>query len=201
MKIRTVVVLSMCAIALVLSTGIGLRAESAGIPMDKVGVVSLMRILRDSQKNVAHMREMATQQARMQGELQTMNTELETDKAVLQTYVAGSEDYLANLKGVVMKQATLQAQKEFFEQSMAATEREWTEKMYKEILEITRSVADEKGLAIVFSRTEPTFPIPAEQFLFTVSSHKVLYAEGCVDLTDEVMSVIDQPIGPAAPPK
>jgi Skp family chaperone for outer membrane proteins len=53
-------------------------------------------------------------------------------------------------------------------------------------------VAKEKGLDIVLEKDEPEFPLSNYTELMTViSTHKVLYSSGCVDISDEVMARLD----------
>ncbi len=73
------------------------------------------------------------------------------------------------------------------------TRRAWAEKLYKEILRITKEVAARKGLDLVLQRSEPEFPIlSADQLMMTLSSHKVLYGGGCLDITDEIIAELDK---------
>ena len=70
---------------------------------------------------------------------------------------------------------------------------QWTQKLYKEILRITRELAAEKGLALVLGADEPEFPFQRyEELVMTLSTHKVLYGDGCVDLTNELVAQLDK---------
>ena len=104
----------------------------------------------------------------------------------------GSDDYMARVKQILTKRASLQAQREFYKQQSALKEQQWTESVYKDILRITAEVAKEKSLDMVFEKSEPKFPMPNYTELMTViSTHKVLYSSGCVDISDEVMARLD----------
>jgi len=54
-------------------------------------------------------------------------------------------------------------------------------------------LAAQKGLPLVLGSDEPEFPIQRyEELAMTLSTHKVLYSEGCVDLTNEVIAELDK---------
>lgn len=96
------------------------------------------------------------------------------------------------MKEVLEKQGKLQVQREIYERQRALKERNVIEQLYKDILRETRKVAEQKGLDVVFERSEPDFPSPsANDLTMTISTHKLLYGDGCVDITDEVMARVD----------
>ena len=65
---------------------------------------------------------------------------------------------------------------------------QWTELLYKEVLRITKELAKQKGLAIVFEVAEPDFPMTnTDELMMALQTHKVLYSGGCVDLTADVV--------------
>ncbi len=182
------------AVAVVLALGMGyrLQANAGAIPLDKIGVVSVMRVLQESKKNAAQMQALQMERAQHQAELQRLSQELETDQGILQTLLPGSEDHLKQLKAVFDKQATLESRKQYYQQLLAAKEQEMTQKVYRQALEVTAQVAEAQGLTLVLEQSPPEFPIPAERFLFAISSHKVVYAKGCVDITDAVLAEVDK---------
>ena len=184
--------LSVGFILLGLTVGVGLQANSGALPVDKIGIVSIMRVLRESTKNTQQMNALAAEQAQHQAELQQLSQDLETDRASLQTMVAGSEDHLKQLKLVFDKQATIESRQEYYRQVLAAKEREMTENIYRKVLEATQRIADAKGLTMVLEQSTPQFPIAAERLAFAIGTHKVLYAKGCVDITDAVLVEVDK---------
>ncbi|MDH7598153.1 MAG: OmpH family outer membrane protein [Sedimentisphaerales bacterium] len=158
----------------------------------RIGVVSMMRLLRDSQRASQRQRQFEAEQEQITGELTRLNQELESDQAKLKAFKQGSPEYMDLYKAMVEKQAKLQALQEYHRQASAAKERQWTEQLYKEILQAVTQVAQQKGLSLVLEWTEPEFPIPPERFVATINTQKVLYAKGCVDITADVMAIIDQ---------
>jgi len=70
-------------------------------------------------------------------------------------------------------------------------DKKWFEDLYQETLKAIETVAKDRGLDLVLERTEPKFPIASEEVWSTVSTNKVLYGGGCVDLTNDVIARID----------
>ena len=83
--------------------------------------------------------------------------------------------------------------KKFINQHRALKDTQWTELLYKEILQITTELAKQKGLILVVEVNEPIFPMPNyEALMIALQGHKVLYSAGCVDLTAEVTAETDK---------
>ena len=193
MKATTAVVLCSVAGLVVLSMGYSSRAQQPVADLfSRIGVISVTKILRESPRQTAHDREVGGEQERMTGELSKMSQEVEGEQARLKTYKTGTSEYLELYKGLVEKQAKFQALQEYYRQASTVREKQWTEQIYKEVLEATVKVAEQKGLALVLERTEPEFPIPAERFFLALGTHKVLYSKGCVDITSDVLALLDK---------
>ena len=66
------------------------------------------------------------------------------------------------------------------------------EEIYAMVLEKTAEVAREKGLEMVLERSEPKLPaVSGSDLSMAISTHKVLFCEGCVDITEEVMERVN----------
>lgn len=193
MRIRTVLLLGSLSAMLVLSLGYGTMAQQGQpVPLTKVGVVNVMKILQTCQRNTDHITEAQAEQKTMSLELRTLAQELDVEKAQLKTFLAGTDDYLTQAKLVGSKQVHLETLQEHYTQLTRAKERDWTEKLYKDVLAAVQKVAEAKGLGLVLDQSEPVYPIPADRLLMTVSTHKVLYSKGCVDITNEVLAEVDK---------
>jgi len=161
-------------------------------PGVKIGVVSILKVFQNCKGNEQYRQSAIAERARAEAELEKLAKEIEAEEAGLRTLKTGSDDHLARVKQIITKRASLQAQQEFYKQRAALKEQQWTEKVYKDVLRITAEVAKEKGLDIVLEKDEPEFPLSNYTELMTViSTHKVLYSSGCVDISDEVMAQLD----------
>ena len=158
----------------------------------KMGVVSVKRIFNNCKRNSSYRIEAKVEYEKLAGELKKLEAELEADKAGLVTLKEGSSDYMEQVKGVLVKQSTLQAQKKFYEQQLEFKDRRWTETLYQDILKAVDVVAKEKGLAFVFENSEIELPaLNVQELMMTIRTNKVLYGGGSVDITDEVMKLVD----------
>jgi Skp family chaperone for outer membrane proteins len=193
MKAKIVAAACVAATLAVLLVGYSSRAEQPVTdPLSRIGVVGVMKVLRESQRQADHEKDLAGEQDKINGELSRLNQEVETEQAKLKTFKAGTPEHLDLYRSMVEKQGKLQALQEYYRQSASLKEKQWTEQFFKEILDATAKIAEQKGLALVLERTEVEFPIPAERFVLALASYKVLYAKGCVDITADVMAAVDK---------
>lgn len=158
----------------------------------RIGVVSVLKILKDCKRNAKFRQEATTEQNRAMAELDKLKAEFEAEEAGLKTLKSGSSDYMAQVKEILTKRANFQAQQEFYKRQIEMKEQRWAEDAYKDILRITSEVAKQKGLDLVLEMNEPELPAPSYNgFMTILSTHKVLYSDGCSDITDEVMARLD----------
>jgi len=126
-------------------------------------------------------------------ELERLTKELEADEAGLKTLKLGSPDHLKQYQQILEKRANLEAQREYYKQHRALKEKQRTEQLYKEILQITKDLAEQKGLDLVLEDDEPEFPVAsAEELVMIINTHKVLYSAGCLDITGDVIARLDE---------
>ena len=96
---------------------------------------------------------------------------------------------MARTKDVFEKRASIQARKKFYEQVMVLKEQRMIEGLYKDILRIVGEIAEQKGLAFVFERSEPELPtVNINELTMIIKTGKVLYSGGGVDISDEVIA-------------
>ncbi len=168
-----------------------LKAGGGGAP--KIGVVSVQKIFRECKRSVKYREETIAERQRVNAKLQELNAEIDAENEGLKTLKAGSSDYMALVKEVLTKQADLQVQQTFYEQQRALKEQKVVEELYKDILRETSEVAKQKGLDLVFERSEPELPAPnAKDLTMTISTHKLVYSGELLDITDEVMARLDK---------
>jgi Skp family chaperone for outer membrane proteins len=86
----------------------------------------------------------------------------------------------------------LNALQDYNKQQRMLKDKRWTEGLYEEILQLTSELAAEKGLELVFDKDEPEFPAASsDELMLTLSTNKVLYSGGCLDITAEVIARLD----------
>ena len=158
----------------------------------KVGVVNVRRIFRDCKRNINYRAEAIAEQSRVREEFGKLANEIDAAEAGLKTLKAGSSDYLAQAKALLEKRGHLNALQDFNKQQRGLKDKQWTERLYEEILQITAELAKEKGLGLVLDLDEPEFPASSsEELMLTLSTNKLLYGGGCLDITDDVIARLD----------
>jgi len=194
MKIRSAIIL-ICLIG-VISLCIGYEHSRAGPKADtsplSIGVVRVRTVLRSCKRSAKYKVEVLAEQGRKNAELEKLSKQVEAQEAGLKTLKPGSTDYLTQLKILLEERYQLESQREFYKQQNALKQQQWTEDLYKEILQTTHELAKQRGLDLVFGNDEPEFPLTsAEELIMILNTHKVLYSAGCLDLTDEVIARLD----------
>ncbi len=188
-----IAVSSFVACALVLSAVLdhGRAASQPTSPTAKIGVVSMRTVFQNCKKHVQYSNQAVARQARARAQLEDLKKEVDGQEAELKTFKQGTADYTQQLQVLIEKRSKLQSQQEFLKQQSLLEDKKWLEDLYQGFARAARDIAKEKGLDLVLERTEPEFPVPSDELMTTLYMHKVLYAGGCVDLTNEVTARVD----------
>lgn len=189
---RTVVTaFVVCAMALLATRQYGrAQAPPVGTP-SKIGIVSVRGAFNGSKKHAQYRAQALKRQSQARAQIDVLTKEIETEEAELKTLKQGTPDYMKQLQAMLEKRAKLDSQQEYLKQQRVLEDKKWMEDLYQEVLKIVNDLAKEKGLDIVLERTEPEFPISSDELMLTVSTHKVLYDGGCVNLTNDVIARLD----------
>ena len=170
------------------------RAQTeADKPPLKIGVVSIRKIFRDCERAKSHEKQIRAEEDKINAGLNLLKKKIDAAEAGLDTLRQESIDYLELARDVFQKQDSYKSQKQHYERLLALKDRQWTKALYRDILRVTGEVAKEKGLDLVFERSEPDFSmISAAELLLTIQTHKLLYSAGCADITEQVRARLDQ---------
>lgn len=157
-----------------------------------IGVVSIRKIFQDSQKAAGYRQEAMLEQEKIRAKWEKLARNIEAEEEGLKTLRINSDAYLAQHRKILQERANLQVEQESYKEQMALREQKMTSELYKDILRGTAEVAKQKGLDLVFEKSEPELPtLNPTQLELAIGLHKVLYSAGCQDITDEVMTWID----------
>jgi Skp family chaperone for outer membrane proteins len=188
-------VLSCLVCAIILATGyeyLQAQPNATGSTL-KIGVVSVHTALRNCQATIKFTERLKAEQEKMISEEKTLATEGQALADSLRVFKPDSTEYMETFQKMVQTQSMLKALQETNPRRSRLKQMQWTQKLYKEILRITKELAAKKGLTLVLATDEPEFPFPRyEELVMTLSTHKVLYNNGCVDLTSEVRAQLDK---------
>jgi Skp family chaperone for outer membrane proteins len=194
MKLKKMV-LCCVAGALILTMGYEYLQAQPNVtgPGSKIGVVSVQRALRNCQATVKFRDKVIAEKKQMDEEELRLAKESESLANSLKAFKRDSSEYMQRLEEMVQKQSKLKALQDINPRRRALKEMQWTQNLYQEILRITKEVAVKKGLDLVLGADKPEFPFQRyEELVMTLSTHKVLYSDGCVDLTNEVIAELDK---------
>jgi len=170
------------------------QAQSkSNTPSSKIGIVSILKVFRDSKRSDAHRTEIIAEQNRIRTEFQNLSKEIEAQEAGLKALKPESSDYLAQRKELIDKQFRLEAEQKFYKEQIILKQYKWSKELYQDILRITSELAEQKGLDLVLKKDEiDLLALSVNEISETVRTHKVLYSGGCVDISDEVVARLDK---------
>jgi Skp family chaperone for outer membrane proteins len=180
-----------CVLAMLAVLDYGHAASQPAGPTQKIGVVSMADMFNNSQKHTQHNAQAMARLSLGRTQLENLKKEVDGEDAELKTLKEGTADYAQQLQVLIEKRSRLQGQQEFLKQQSLLEEKTWRENLYQAFMKATQEIAKEKGLDLVLERSEPEFPVSSEELMLTLYTHKVLYAEGCIDLTREVIARVD----------
>jgi Skp family chaperone for outer membrane proteins len=190
MKVRLAVLCCLVCVVMCSSRSIWGGAKSEVDPVSRaepgIAVVRVLEIMQETAQNdKKHLQELMSLRNEARTELEQRAKEMEVEEADLKTLKADSDDYMKQLDVVLEKKGRYESRKEFLERQIAVKQQIWTRAMYNEALRITREVAAQRGLRLVLAADQVDLPA-SESLVNLIATQKVLYSDGCPDLTDEV---------------
>jgi Skp family chaperone for outer membrane proteins len=158
----------------------------------KIALVSIRSIFQNCKKNTDYKAKMTAEQDKAIAELEKVNKEIDAIQADLKTRKSGSDEYLKLMKDVSEKKASLEGQKQYYQEQFKVKDQMWTEKMYQEVLDMVGKIAKQKGYDLVLEKDEIELPAAsATELMLTIRTHKVLYYNEDMDITSEVLAAVD----------
>ncbi len=194
MKFKTIL-LGCLAGAIILATGYEYLQAQPNVtgPALKIGIVSVHSALRNCKATIKFRERLIAEKVKMDSEEDALDKESKSLAGSLRAFRPDSSEYMETFQKMVRTQSELKALQEVNPRRSALKQMQWTQKVYKEILRITKELAAKKGLTLVLGADEPEFPFQRyDELVMTLSTHKVLYHNGCVDLTNEVIAQLDK---------
>lgn len=169
------------------------KSATRDLETPKVAVVSIRQIFANSKRNTDYREKVIAQEDKVKAQLIELSKEIEAVRAEMNTRKVGSVDYLTLMQQAMEKQSKFQTKKEFYEQQRALKDQQWTEKLYKEILQSTAAVAKKKGVEMVFAKDEVDLPAASPtELMLNIRLNKLLYSTDGLDITKEVLVELDK---------
>lgn len=158
----------------------------------KIGLVSVRSVFQGCKKNADWKAKMTGEQDKIIAELEKINKEIDALQADLKTRKPGSDESLKLMKDITEKKASLEGQKQYYQEQFKVKDQMWTEKMYVEILDMVGKIAKQKGYDLVLEKDEIELPAAsATELMLIIRTHKVLYYNADMDFTGDVLAAID----------
>lgn len=194
MKVKTMLLSCLAGVVIMAMVYEYSQAQpKADTPSLKIGIVSILKVFRVCKRSAAHRTEFLTWQDRIREELKKLSKDIEAQEEGLKAFKQDSNEYLAQRKELIDKRASLQAQQDFNKEQAILKEYRWSKELYNDILQITSELAEQKGLDLVLEKDEiDVLSLSVNEISQTISTHKVLYSGGCVDISDEVVARLDK---------
>lgn len=165
----------------------------------KIAIVSVREVFDNCVLKTETEKELAAEGEKRFGDIKKLEQEIESDKSALSKLKEESTEYMLSLKAILMKQAQLEAEKDFYQQDLTVKEMRGKEMIYRKILEAVAEVAKEKGYNMILNRddnylNQPESSPPAQNptdLILTTKTHKLLYHDKEFDITKDVLVAIN----------
>lgn len=200
MKFKTLILVCVTVVVVFCSTHKFSFAESKTpevvSPSDSgvsIGVISIRKIFTTCKRNQQYKQQAQAEQQQIVAEMTKLQKEIEADEATLQAGIKpDSSDYMNMTKTILEKRGRYEAMKQFYPLQISAKDREWTKKLYMDVMQITEGIAKPKGLDLVVAEDELELDnVAGDEFMLRIRMHKVVYSGGCEDITNEVLAKLD----------
>ncbi len=195
MKARNIIIGILAAAVISLSVGYeqGWAKAKEEIAPARIAVVSVRRILENTKKNAQWEAKARAEGEKVRMELEKLSKELGAIEADMATRKVGSSDYLKLMREGTEKQAILEAKDKFYQQKFSLQQQQQIEQLYQDIIAAVASVAKDKGVDLVIVKEEFQFPSTSlRELTLVIQTSKVLYNAEHMDITNEVLAVLDK---------
>ncbi len=189
-KIFTVSIIVLAAFVIgTISNRAGANASQA---KSNIAIVSIPRIMAESKYAASMQKQVMLQKDASVAELEKLRAQMDAVKADMDTRRRDSDDYLRLRRELLQKQAIGESQKEFLQEDLMYKNKQSMERLYAAILAAVKQIAEAKGIELVLDCDEVQLPSPSvSELTMMVQTHKVLHYAPYLDITDEVMKVVD----------
>jgi len=174
-------------------------SKEKALPAPRIAIVSVREVFDNCAFKTETEKNLSAEGDKRFGDIKKLEQDIDADKNALTKLKEESPEYMMALKAVMMKQAQLEAEKDFYQQDLTLKEMHGKEIIYRKILEAIAEVAKEKGYNMILNRDDnylnqpessPAAQNPTDLIL-TTKTHKLLYYDKDYDITQDVLIVIN----------
>lgn len=197
MRVIPVAVLSL---VLGVVTARAVHSQAAPLPM-QVGFVDVERALGEYRKRQTVVQEFDKRKADLQQQFKQRRNQIEEKRDQLATLAEGSEEFMKLQRTVDLDMLAWKRDQDYEDQRLGRDQNQKIGLIYREICSEVRVQAESRGLAAVFAYD----PLPAGfesrmNTLAVIQNRDVLWADGQLDITADVIKALNDALPPAAVP-
>ncbi len=194
MKTKMLVLISLLVLGISFINREYTSAQSSS-PISKIGVVNIERVLMECEATKAYMEKargeiekLKNEQSKLKSDIKALEKELSSG-----TFKVGTPEFFQKNRELAGKENDLKLLQDFNQQELSLKNKLWQIDLYGKVMQIAKEIGKEKDLYLVLSVEEPELsPQAAEDFTLIVKTHKVLYNGDGMDLTELVISRLNQ---------
>jgi Skp family chaperone for outer membrane proteins len=194
MKIKMIALISLFGFCFLLLSRDYSQAQISG-PASKIGTINIERVSMDCAATKEYMKKATEESQKLKADEESLKKSIQALEAELdeETYKVGSDEFYKKNRELAQKKSQLSYLQDFNQQEIGLKTQLWKMDLYSKILKVANEIGSEKDLYLVLAVENPELSkTRVEEFANVVRAHKVLYSGGCVDLTDAVITKLNQ---------
>lgn len=193
MKNTKIVTVSMIILA---AFSVGLISTKVGAVSsenkNKIAVVSIPRVMAESKYAASMQTAIMAQKDSSLAELEKLKAQMEAVRADMETRKVDSAEHKTLKRELMQKRAIAEAQKNFLQDDLMAQNKIAMENLYVEIINVIKEISQTKGIELVLDSDELLIPSQSvNELTMMIQTHKVLHYAPSLDITDDVITLID----------
>jgi Skp family chaperone for outer membrane proteins len=159
----------------------------------EIGFVQLERVINEYDKNAELSRRLTEELDARRAELEKDKERIEMKKEELQLLARDSQKYRDSLLEIQVEEFRLEARLKDLQRSLDSKKIEGWKELFRDISKAAESIAKQKGLRalLVVNRGELA-GTNDQDIMSQISLRQVLYADETLDVTDEVLEMLNR---------
>lgn len=191
--IPAIVLAVLAAASVLISPSLAQEKTPAAAPQAKIAVCDVAAIFKEYQKSKDLTREDEEKRIALEEENNTRTKAIQKLENRLTKLNADSKEYDDCLNEMTKLSLDRKSWSDLQGELLLRTTYRRTEDLYKEILAMVKTIAREKGLDLVlFKEGEDTKARNLNEMLQTMSTRKVLYSSANVEITEEILTRLNE---------
>jgi len=202
-RIYLLAIIALVGVAAFLTSSVAQQAVAA---RGQIAFCDLVSVFNNYQRAKDLTTELNERRNTIKAESEKRKKAVDTLSMELENYKKGSPQYDQTFNEVARQSIELDAYLRYQEQVALRDHRNLTKEMYKEIISAVGKVAAQQGVSVVMQREQEQLNTEdTKEMLQQISNRKVLYFSEALDITDAVLTSLNQgykaskPAAPVAP--